>query len=142
MEWVEERKTTFCDVVEQDKVSNSSQNGYKRNSSMSEYLKNEKEEVIFGGYTPSVTDGTKLSQRFSETRSLPHAKEEYSVQNGTKTVPICIGLLSVDNIIPPSAFFSQVKKNENHFFVQVNYRWYLHWCQENSPCGVIHRLFI
>jgi hypothetical protein len=108
MEWVEERKTTFCDEVKQDNIPEASENGsHKRNSSMSQYLQNEKDEVIFGGYTPSVTDGTKLSQRFSEVRPLLHPKEDI-FQNGVKTLPICIGLLSVDNILPPTSFFNQV----------------------------------
>ncbi|XP_045161165.2 nephrocystin-4-like isoform X2 [Mercenaria mercenaria] len=112
MAWVEERKTTFSGVTEQDEKSGSSQNGFKRNSYMSQYLHNEKQEVIFGGYTPSVTDGAKLTERLIQNRTLPHPRDG-NVEDAIITVPLCIGLIGVENVLVPFSFFNQVEGINN-----------------------------
>lgn len=107
MAWTERRKAEFSGVPADSDDIDSSQVGHKWNNSISSYLKNEKQEVIIGGYVPSVTDGTRLKHKLIENQALPHPQEAL-VEGAFETVPVCIGLTSVENVFLPQSYFQQV----------------------------------
>ncbi|KAL4221030.1 Nephrocystin-4 [Mactra antiquata] len=108
MEW-QEKRIEFSENVRTFQSMESSHNGYKRNSFTTEYLQAEKEEVIFGGMMPMTDDSKNLLKKIIDNQKLPHHNESLFDCPQNETVPICINLTEVKDVIPPVSLFKQVE---------------------------------
>ena len=115
---------------------------FKRDNFLGDYLKEERDDVVVGGYTPTVDDSLKLQKLLIENSSFPHPKENsiFPAQLPGETaieepdsihVPLCIGLKTVENVVWPYSIFGQV-----NIAVQ-NERQRVEWCM----CIMIDKAF-
>lgn len=100
---------------------------FKRSDFLRNYLKQEKDDVVVGGYTPTVDDSKNLQKQLIENVNLSHPGEGDIEDVESICVPLCIGLKSVENVLWHYSIFSQVyhrhvlyiRGNFNHSMIEV-----------------------
>jgi len=117
MEYVETVKEennkpdTKTTIETKKKVTNNHEdvNGdsYKRISFFKDYLAKEKNDIVIGGYTPSVEDSKKLQACLRQKCCVAHPNVAL-LDSGIATVPLCVGFTGVENVVWPYDVYPQV----------------------------------
>ena len=114
MDYLEVKKQTQPQALFKDGVNgvqNSRQNHDVRHSEfISNYLKVQRDVVVSGNAGPLIDDAVKLKQRIFCNSALPHPHLDASLNS----VPVCVGLISIENIIPAFSYQLQVKSNQTY----------------------------
>lgn len=92
---------------------------FRRANFTGQYLRQERDDVTLGGYTPSVDDSEKLTKCLSENVNVPHPSENAVEELGNNVnVPLSVGLKTVENVVWPYSIFGQVITM--HFYNQFH----------------------
>lgn len=90
----------------------SSEKLFKRSNFLGDYLKQERDDVIVGGYTPTVEDSRKLEKLLIDNYTLSHPSERVIESGNVINVPLCIGLKTLENVVWPYSIFGQVNESK------------------------------